>query len=130
MSFSETTPLQIPSNLVKTVKINGKDTLNEKCNFPFPRYLYTYNLILVSYDLIGTNGYIEIDPAVVKFSGYEVGKVNITKVRIINCSSKSQRVHILPPSTPYFSIKFDKKGQLAPGMSEDVFIHFTPNDYK
>ena len=97
---------------------------------PSPLLSYPIMFIPDSYDLIGTNGYIEIDPAVVKFSGYEVGKVNITKVRIINCSSKSQRVHILPPSTPYFSIKFDKKGQLAPGMSEDVFIHFTPNDYK
>lgn len=114
MSFNETSPLQIPSNLVKPVKLQGKDTLSEKFNF----------------DLIGTNGYIEIDPFIVKFSGFEAGKVNIAKTRIINCSSKSQRVHILPPSTPFFSIKFDKKGQLAPGMSEDIFIHFTPNDYK
>lgn len=88
------------------------------------------NSLIVNFDLIGTNGYIEVDPFVVKFSGFEVGKVNIAKTRIINCSSKSQRVHILPPSTPFFSIKFDKKGQLAPGMSEDIFVHFTPNDYK
>lgn len=39
-------------------------------------------------------------------------------------------MHILPPSTPYFSIKYDKKGQLGPGMSEDVFVQFIPNDYK
>jgi hypothetical protein len=67
---------------------------------------------------------------VVKFSGFELGKLNITKVKIINTASKPQRVHILPPTTPYFSIKFDKKGQLVPGMSEDVYIHFTPSDHK
>jgi len=33
MSFNETSPLQIPSNLVKPVKLQGKDTLSEKCSF-------------------------------------------------------------------------------------------------
>ncbi len=30
MSFHETTPLQIPSNLLKPIKLQGKDTLTEK----------------------------------------------------------------------------------------------------
>jgi hypothetical protein len=51
-------------------------------------------------------------------------------VKVINASGKPQRVNILSPSTPYFSIKYDKKGQLVSGMSEDVYIHFTPGEHK
>ena len=55
-----------------------------------------------------------------KFSGYEVGKMNIIKVKITNNCSSPQRIHILAPTSMYFQIKYDKRGLLAYGMSEEV----------
>jgi hypothetical protein len=125
MANNGTSPLQIPSNLIKNVKLHGKDTLAEKCKeFSFTSYK------IDTYELIGSNGSIQIEPKIVKFPGFEIGKLNITKVKVINASTKAQRVHILSPSTPYFTIKFEKKGQLVSGMSEDIYIHFTPGEHK
>lgn len=82
------------------------------------------------FENIGTNGFIEIEPKVLKFAGFEVGKLNILKVKVINASTRSQRVHILPPTSPFFSIKFDKKGLIAAGNSEDIYVQFKPIEYK
>jgi hypothetical protein len=71
-----------------------------------------------------------VEPELIKFSGYETMKLNIKKFKIINNSSKVQRVHILPPQSPFFNITFSKKGKIAPGLSEDVSVHFTPNEYR
>ena len=55
--------------------------------------------------------------------------MNILKVRIINSSQKPQRIHVLPPTSPYFQIKYDKRGTLASGMYEEVYVHFRPTEY-
>lgn len=65
-----------------------------------------------------------------KFEGFETLKLNLRKVRILNNSTRQQRVHIIPPGTPFFNINVKKRGNLAPGMSEEVTIHFTPNEYR
>lgn len=33
---------------------------------------------------------------------------------------------MLPPQTPFFKIKFNKKGILPTGVSEDIYDQFTP----
>ena len=86
-------------------------------------------LKLADYSKISPGKFLAIEPNLIKFSGFEVGKMNILKVRIINTSQKPQRIHILPPITPYFQIRYDKKGTLASGMYEEVYIHFRPVDY-
>lgn len=37
---------------------------------------------------------------------------------------------ILPTNTPFFKPKYNKRGQLAPGMSEVVYIQFTPPEWR
>jgi len=54
----------------------------------------------------------------------------VQKIRLINTSDRAHRVHILPPSTKVFSIKMKKKGNLAPGMHQNIFIHFKPKEHK
>ena len=49
-------------------------------------------------------------------------------MRLINNSPAPQRLHILPPSTPYFKIKYNKKGMIPSGIAEDIYVQFTPND--
>jgi hypothetical protein len=33
---------------------------------------------------------------------------------------------VLPPQTPYFKIRFNKKGMLPTGVAEDIYVQFTP----
>lgn len=63
-----------------------------------------------------------------KFAGYELRKTHTLKVKLINNSPAPQRLHILPPSTPHFKIKYHKKGMIPSGISEDIYVQFTPND--
>lgn len=65
-----------------------------------------------------------------KFSGFEVTKINVMKIVVRNISKYAQRVHILHPQTPFFKLKYTKKGSIAPGMQEDIWIYFSPTEYK
>lgn len=53
------------------------------------------------------------------------------KVKLLNNSPIPQRLHILPPSTNQFKIKYSKKGMIPTGVTEDIFVQFTPGfDYR
>ena len=65
-------------------------------------------------------------PHIVKFAGYELGKTHTLKVKLKNNSPIPQRLHILPPSTANFKIKYNKKGMIPTGVAEDIFVQFTP----
>lgn len=88
------------------------------------------NLILFIdvYDNVGSNGIFGASPSVVKFAGFETLKTHTLRVRLINNSPAPQRLHILPPQTPYFKIKYNKKGMIPSGIAEDIYVQFTPND--
>jgi hypothetical protein len=79
-----------------------------------------------NYDSVGTNGFFTALPSVVKFAGFETNKTHIIKLRILNNSPAPQRLHILPPQTSYFKIRYNKKGMLPTGVAEDIYIQFTP----
>lgn len=80
------------------------------------------------YDNVGSNGIFGASPAVVKFTGFEILKTHTQRVRLINNSPAPQRLHILPPSTPFFKIKYSKKGMIPSGIAEEIYIQFTPNE--
>lgn len=88
----------------------------------------TFIYILDVYDNVGSNGIFGAQPSVVKFAGFETLKTHTLKVRLINNSPAPQRLHILPPQTPYFKIKYNKKGMIPSGIAEDIYVQFTPND--
>ena len=79
-----------------------------------------------AYDSVGSNGIFQASPAVVKFAGFETNKTHTLKVRLINTSPAPQRLHILPPSTPFFKIRYNKKGMLPTGVAEEIYVQFTP----
>ena len=80
------------------------------------------------FDAVGSNGLFGASPSIVKFAGFELRKTHMLKVKLINNSPAPQRLHILPPSTPFFKIKYNKKGMIPSGISEDIYVQFTPND--
>lgn len=65
-----------------------------------------------------------------KFTGYELDKINSITIKIINKAPISQRIHILPNPSQNFSVKLDKKGILASGMSENLEVQFKSSEYK
>ena len=74
--------------------------------------------------------FITVEPDVVKFEGFETMKLNIKKIKILNNSTKMQRINILPPGSPFFKLVYSKKGALAPGIAEEIAVHFSPSEYK
>jgi hypothetical protein len=83
------------------------------------------------FDKVGNNGVFSAMPSVVKFAGYELGKTHTLKVKLLNNSPVPQRLHILPPATSQFKIKYSKKGMIPTGVSEDIYVQFTPGqEYK
>lgn len=57
-------------------------------------------------------------------------KTQSQKIIIKNTSEVPQRLSILPTLTPFFKAHYNKKGQLAPGMSEVVIVQFTPPEWR
>lgn len=51
-------------------------------------------------------------------------------VHIVNISDERRRLHIINPCTSQFRLKYDKKGVVAPGMSQVVTIYFQPSEYR
>ena len=92
-----------------------------KANNPLTQQLYA---------TIGSNGALEARPSVLHFGGFELNKVHEQVLRIVNVSGVSQRLHIIMPGTPYLQARVDKKGAIAPGMSEDVTIQFRPTEWR
>ena len=51
-------------------------------------------------------------------------------VRIVNKAPIPQRIHVLPPEDPAFTIKAIKKGAIAPGMSETLQVFFKSSEHR
>ena len=117
-----------------------EESLNEEdLKFKFKEKLLTNEVHRVygnrlredyKYDNEGENGLFEASPRIIKISGFEINKRIMTKVEIINKSKYSERIIILPPTSPYFKIRYSKRGQIAPGLSETIYLFFTPSEYK
>eukprot|EP01135_Chromosphaera_perkinsii_P003986 Nk52_evm29s265 gene=Nk52_evmTU29s265 len=76
------------------------------------------------------NDSFQVEPAMVHFPGIKLNHTHVQKLKIINRTGTQKRVIIVPPETPYFSIKYRKKTTLRPGLSEDIEVEFTPTEYK
>ncbi len=85
---------------------------------------------LVEYEKCGTNGIIESQPKIIKFKGFELNKKHRLKLLITNKSKFTQRLNIIPPTTCFFKIQFTKKGLIAAGLSEIVYVNFYPQNYQ
>lgn len=73
---------------------------------------------------------MEADPQILKFPGFVLNKMNTKRVLIRNTSGMPRRIYVLPATTKAFNFICNKRGNLAPGMSEEIFVQFTPDAYK
>lgn len=83
-----------------------------------------------AYVRTGSNGVFEVRPAVLNFAGFHLGNAYTQHVSIVNISGRSQRLHLLQPTTSAFRLSYNKKGAIAPGMSEQLSVRFEPTEYR
>lgn len=83
-----------------------------------------------SRDFTGSDGVFEVKPHVLNFAGFTIHKTHILKLLVKNVSASPQRVTILPTNTAFFLPRYNKRGLVAPGMSEEVFVQFSPNEWR
>mmetsp|Transcript_4828 Transcript_4828/g.8609 ORF Transcript_4828/g.8609 Transcript_4828/m.8609 type:complete len:857 (+) Transcript_4828:103-2673(+) len=76
------------------------------------------------------NDVIETRPHILHFGGFQIHKEHTHVLKVVNISTSSLRVSIIGPTTPWFKMSFDKKGLLAPGMSEDITVTFEPHEWR
>uniref|UniRef100_A0A672L126 Cep192-like domain-containing protein n=1 Tax=Sinocyclocheilus grahami TaxID=75366 RepID=A0A672L126_SINGR len=77
-----------------------------------------------------SNGVVQAEPLELHFSGFEVGKDYRKNLKLVNVSSEVLSVHILPPLTKHFQIKYTKKCRLVPGLAYTVTVHFQPDEWR
>ena len=102
-----------------------------------------------TFEKAGSNGVFDIEPKIVTFKGFESNKKNtISKtgqntiifahtknkykqqVKVINRAKFSQRISVIPPTTPYFKVGFSRRGLIPTGLAEIINIVFEPQEYK
>ncbi|KAM6129380.1 LOW QUALITY PROTEIN: cilia- and flagella-associated protein 221 [Pterocles gutturalis] len=72
---------------------------------------------------------VQAEPAVLHYGGYEVGKHHQQMLKLINISVDVINLHIIPPQTKYFQIKYNKTHRLVPGLSY-VVTGFCPDEWR
>eukprot|EP00798_Chlamydomonas_sp_ICE-L_P009093 gene9093-16217_t len=83
------------------------------------------------YEHIGEAGGLVAEPKVIHFGGFEVGKTYEIIFRIRNSSSEGKRLHIVPPTTPFFNALCDnKRGSIAPGLCDEITVSFCPQEWR
>ena len=60
------------------------------------------------YSKIAQNSVVQARPAAVHFAGFDLGKPQRQILQLGNVSTEVQRMHIIPPQTKYFEIKYTK----------------------
>ncbi len=61
------------------------------------------------YSKVGQTELLVADPAMVHFGGFQVGEVYKQTLRITNTFTAGTRVHIIPPTTPFFKASTQKQ---------------------
>eukprot|EP00227_Mantoniella_beaufortii_P014551 CAMPEP_0197576992 /NCGR_PEP_ID=MMETSP1326-20131121/1787_1 /TAXON_ID=1155430 /ORGANISM="Genus nov. species nov., Strain RCC2288" /LENGTH=475 /DNA_ID=CAMNT_0043139983 /DNA_START=68 /DNA_END=1492 /DNA_ORIENTATION=- len=82
------------------------------------------------YATVGGNSTFSVTPPVMHFGGYTLGKVHRQRFVVTNHSNTSKRLHVIVPGTSFFKATCEKRGLMAPGMSEVITVEFCPTEVR
>ncbi|KAM4776015.1 cilia- and flagella-associated protein 221 isoform 1-T1 [Cyanocitta cristata] len=82
------------------------------------------------YSELQRSRFVQAEPAVLHYGGYEAGKHHQQMLKLINISTNALNLHIIPPQTMYFQIKYSKTHRLVPGLSLVVTVDFCPDEWR
>jgi hypothetical protein len=110
----EEQPLQIPKELLNRNYIKVPEAMQDR----------------LSFEQTKGNEFIDIEPPILRFAGFELNKVNSMRIRVINKAPIPQRINVIPPNSPLFSVKVNKKGAISTGISEEIEVQLRPVEHK
>ncbi|XP_067929901.1 cilia- and flagella-associated protein 221-like [Watersipora subatra] len=93
---------------------------------PVPNHILSSKI----YAKVQQNAAVKATPSVLNFEGIEVGKTVHKVISLCNVAREVVRLHIIPPQTSQFSIKYTKCERLVPGMTMNCIVEFHPDDYR
>ncbi|XP_019410156.1 PREDICTED: cilia- and flagella-associated protein 221 isoform X1 [Crocodylus porosus] len=76
------------------------------------------------------NTVIQAEPAVLHYGGYEINRHHQQTLKLVNISGDVINLHIIPPQTKYFHIRYSKTHRLVPGLSFAVTVDFCPDEWR
>lgn len=106
--------------------IDTMQIVEPRIRVPVPNHILDTKLFCK----VADNGLIRVDPMVVHFAGFEPGRSFSRKVELQNMSTDIQQMHIIPPQTKYFKIKYTKNRRLVAGLVLPCLIEFFPDEWR
>ncbi|XP_060070730.1 cilia- and flagella-associated protein 221-like [Ylistrum balloti] len=110
----------------KGLLIDTMQLVEPKAQQPVPNHLLETKI----YSTVAQNAMVQAKPAVVHFGGYTLHKKQVQTLSIVNASTEVIRMHIIPPQTKYFYLKYKKSERLVPGLTIECTIEFTPDEWR
>lgn len=129
MEVAQSIPLAFSNHESKFKKVRSlllKSLVEEPKKGNVPNHLLDSKI----YTKILRNNVIQAEPSVVHFGGYELKEHHQLVVKLINISTEVMNMHIIPPQTKYFQIKYNKTQRLVPGLSVNVTVDFCPDEWR
>lgn len=95
-----------------------------------PMHVPNHLLETKTFTKIGQNSMVHVKPESIHFDGFEVNEKHVKKLVILNASSDVLRMHLIPPQSKYFSIKYKKGDRMVPGLTLECTIEFQPDEWR
>lgn len=100
--------------------------VGEAATRPVPNHLLESKV----YMKLGSNVSVAADPGILHFGGFEIGKCHRRVLKLVNISADVSNVHIIPPQSKHFTIRYKKANRLVPGLALTVDIHFIADEWR